>query len=427
MSGLFSQVGFANETITPPASTVGTSAVASVGVGAVNTLTFGSAHGLVAGSVMVLTGFTPAGWNGTWVVYTVPSATTLTFFTPTTLATPVTVFGTISASVYGSQVSSITAQAATITPAPSRFTTFVKESLKGQFGRIESAGMGANRRYQSSTRGVIDRQGAAGDLQFELESKGFGFWLKHLVGPVVTTGPSDSAFTHTASPPTTTQPPGMLGTSFNFQGTVVPVAGTSSELVKTYRGCKVVSWQLDFGVGQICNLTVNIDAQDELYNIVKATASYSTTPELLSFAGGVVQIAGTTWDVVRLGSIKCDLGYNAERRFVAANTLQREPAEEKMRVVTVELDGEFDNALTVYNKVATNTYSQTMAQLNLAFSGKILIGVTTFPSLTFNIPVARFDGDTPVTEGMALPTQHLTAKAMDTGMTAAYVTTDSTP
>lgn len=429
MSGLFAQIGAANETVVPPASTAGTSTAATIGgYPYVNAMTFGSAHGLVVGSTMVLSGYTAAAWNSTaaapWVVATVPTSTTLTFISTIPLGV-LSVHGTISASVYGSQVAAPVNGVSAIVPAPSRFWSFIKESMKLNNGRIESGTVGANRRVQSSTRGVVDRQGAAGDLQVELESKGFGFWLKHCVGPVVTTGPADSVYTHTASIPATL--PGMLGTSFNLQGTVVPVGGTNVELCKTYLGCKVVSWQLDFTVGGIATLTVNIDAQDESYTITKATAAYSSNPELLSFAGGSITIAGVQWDVVRSGSVKCDMGYNADRRFVRSSTLQREPAEEKLRVITVDIDGEFDNVLTVYNKYATGVYSQAMAALTLTFTGKILVGASSFPSLQINIPVARFDGDTPTTDGPVLPTQKLTAKAMDQGFQMIYVTADSTP
>ena len=425
MTGLLAQVGYANETVVPPVTTAGTSTAATIGgYPFVNLVTHGSSHGLPVGSVVTLSGYTPAAWNGTWVVTAVPSTTTWNFLSTTSLG-PVTVHGTIAASQYGAAISGNT-----ITPAPSRFTTFLKESMKLNAARIESAGVGANRRVQSSTRFVVDRQGAAGTLSVEVESKGFGFWLNKLVGPVVTTGPTDSAYMHTASF-ATGGPPGLLGNSFLFQGTVVAPGGPATELVKTYIGCKVTGWTVNFAVGQLLTIDVDIDAMDENYTITKATASYSANPELFSYAGATIQFAGTTWDVVKSGTIKADLGLAVDRRFARANTLQKEPAEQTMRVITVNLDGEFDNVLTAYNKYATSVASQTVAQLNLAFVGKILIGVSTYPSLTFNIPVARFDGDTPTTDGPGLPTQHVTAKALWDGstspLTMAYVTTDATP
>jgi hypothetical protein len=201
--------------------------------------------------------------------------------------------------------------------------------------------------------------------------------------------------------------------------------------VKTYIGCKVTSWEFDFAVGQLLTLKLNIDAMDELRNITKATASYPVNPELLSFAGATVQIAGTTWDVVTKGTLKCDMGYKADRRFARANTLQKEPAEEKFRQIDIDLEGEFDNVLTAYNRIADTTYANSVVQINLAFVGKILIGVTTFPSLTFNMSVAELQDETPVTDGPVIPVQKVKASALYDGtnspLTIAYVTTDATP
>lgn len=424
MSGIFAQVGFANETRTPPVSTSGSSAAASIGGSPyVNTLGFGSAHGLAVGDVITLAGYTASAWNGAWMVNSIPTANSLTFLSLASLGA-ISVHGTISASDYGSTISG-----ATITPAPSRFATFLKEDMRLQNGRIISQGIGANRRVQASTRGVVDRQGASGSLSVEVESKGFGFWLKHMVGPVVTTGPTDSAYTHTASFPTTL--PGMLGNSFNLQGTVVPVGGGGGELVKTYIGCKVTGWQLDFSVGQFVTVQLMIDAMDELRNITKATATYSASPELLAYTGGTIQIAGATWDVIEKGSVKVDLGYKLDRRYVRASTLKKEPAEANWRTVTVDLEGEFDNAIAAYNRYADTTYANALVQLNLAFVGQILIGASTYPSLTLNIPVSRLDGETPTTDGPGIPKQKVTAEAMYDGsnspLTIAYVTTDATP
>jgi tail tube protein len=427
MSGLFSQVGYADEVLVPPVSTAGTSVAGTIGgYPFINTLTFGSAHGLSVGDVMVLTGYTASAWNGTWMVATVPSATTLTFISTITLGT-LSVHGTISSSHYGSTVAGTA-----ITPAPARFTAFINESLKLVPERIESEGVGANRRVQLSTRGVLGKRSAAGDLKIEVESKGFGFWGKHFVGPVVTTGPTDSAYTHTFSFPSGAPVTnGRLGKSFNFQSPVVPIGGVNSELVKTYLGCKVASWQLDFEVGKLLIITANIVAMDEKRNIVKATASYAASPEPLSFAGGTIQIAGATWDTVKSGTVKVDLGLNLERWFTRASILRKEPAEEKMAAISVELNGEFTDVLTAYNRIEASAYANTIAQINLAFVGQILIGVSALPSLTFNIQAARLDGDTPTTDGAVLPVQKVTAKGLFDGtnspMTMAYVTTDSTP
>ncbi|MEZ5236814.1 MAG: hypothetical protein R2749_29595 [Acidimicrobiales bacterium] len=78
MSGLWSQFGAAVE---QRATTAATSS------GGVGTLTFSSAHGLRPGDIIVVAGATPSGWNGTYVVATVPTSITLTIATPSNPAT----------------------------------------------------------------------------------------------------------------------------------------------------------------------------------------------------------------------------------------------------------------------------------------------------------------------------------------------------
>lgn len=427
MSGIFSQVGYADEVLVPPVSTAGTSVANTIG-GApfINTVTHGSAHGLAVGDIATLAGYTAAAWNGAWMVASVPSSTTWTFISIASLGV-LSVHGTISSSHYGSTVAGTA-----VTPAPARFTSFISENVKLIPDRNESVAVGANRRVQSSTRGAIGKRSAAGDVKIEVESKGFGFWLKHLVGPVVTTGPTDSLFTHTASWPTGAPVTnGRMGKSFNLQTPVVPVGGIQSELVKTCLGGKVSGWEFNFATGELLTITVHTVFQDLKRNIVKAAATYAANPELLSFAGGTVVVGGATWDTVTSGSLKVDLGLKLDRWFTRANVRMKEPAEQTMAVITLDLDGEFTDVMTAYDQIEAAAYADTMAAINLAFVGSVLVGASSVASLTFNMAVARLDGDTPTTDGPVLPVQHVTAVAKFDGtnspLTAAYASADSTP
>ena len=61
--------------------------------GLVATATTASAHGLVRGDYVVISGATPTGYNGTFMIQSVPSITSFTYTIATTLSTPAT--GTI--------------------------------------------------------------------------------------------------------------------------------------------------------------------------------------------------------------------------------------------------------------------------------------------------------------------------------------------
>ena len=409
MSGILAQLGAADETVSPPVTTAG--AGSGSGVPFIATLTFGSAHGLKIGDTFTLAGYTPSTYNGTWVVATVPTSTTLTFFTTTLLATA-TVQGTITAASY-----------ATIT-TPSRFFEFNKSGLKLDMNRMESAGLRAATLVQRSDRWAIDRTGASGAIELEVQSKGFGFWLKYLLGIVATTGPTDSAFTHT----------GTIGTVTGKSATIqVGKPSTPAQFVHpfTYPGAKITSWSLKCSVKGIAILTITIDAQDEVTTVALAAASYPASTELLTFAGGAVTIGGTSWDVVTDITISCDMGLNADRRYQRSSTLQKEPIQEKFRNITFELAGDFDGLQTAYNRMASTSTAGAIASIVASWTGKSLIGVSTFPSLTATMANARFDGDSPTVDGPSLLTQKISGRALFDGSTSAlslaYVTLDSTP
>lgn len=408
MSGILSQVGFAEETQTTPAMS---SIAPSAGPPIIFTITFGSAHGLLPGDTITIAGATPSTYNGTWTIYQTPSSTTATVVTITQLAAN-TVPGTYTAGIYG--------RGGTV----DRFYDFVSEGMQGQFGRIESAGLRANNRVEKSDKWAINKMGAGGPLVLEVQSKQFGRILKHLMGTIATTGPTDSAFTHTASIGA------MLGKSLILQE---GIAFTQSQVVQpmTYPGVKIVDWTLSCAVDGVLLLSLTLDAMDEQISVVLAAASYPTSSELLTFAGGIVLIGGIEFDVSTF-SLKCTMGYKADRRFMRANTLQKEPAEAQMRDFSFDMTGEFTDLLQ-YNRFAAAKVAGALATLNVAWTAPTLIGAATFPSLTLNAPAARFDGNSQVVGGPDLVPLQLVGKLLNTpggtndACTLAYVTLDSTP
>ncbi len=82
-----------------------TTAVAATGTitatGATTTVTvnFAAAHGRIAGESVVIAGAVPTGYNGTYTIQTVPSATSFTYTTPTAVATANS--GTVTATTSG--------------------------------------------------------------------------------------------------------------------------------------------------------------------------------------------------------------------------------------------------------------------------------------------------------------------------------------
>ena len=258
-----------------------------------------------------------------------------------------------------------------------------------------------------------------------MRTKGFGLLLKHMLGSIATTGPTDSTFTHTASLAA------MQGLGLTYQKGVGLEQNTLVEPF-TYNGGKVTKWQLECALDGILMLKVSLDGQNETQATALAVAVYPSGDELLTFVGGSITIAGAVYDVIKKITITCDNTLAADRRFLRGSALQKEQMDASWRNIDVTIESEFQS-LTQYNRYAAATAAGTLAAVVATWTGPTLAGASTFPSLTVTMPACRFDGKTPVINGVGLLDQPLKAAVLNTAggtndaITLAYVTTDSTP
>lgn len=313
-----------------------------------------------------------------------------------------------------------------------RFLELADESMKLDIDRIESKALRAGNRATRTDRWAAGRRQAAGDLSFELASKGFGLPLGQCFGvdPVITT-PSgatntrDQTFTVTTSDNFNRSFTGQIGTP-DVDGTVQPF---------TYKGCKVVDWELTMENDGLGMLKMGTDAQDESTVIALASASYASSFELLYFSGGQMTIGGANVDARKV-SLKGKMSYATDRFFLRASTtaggatLKKEPIANDFMEITGELEIEF-SGLTHYNRFVTGT----TAAVVFAFQGSIIEaggGATVNPrfGLTVTLPNCRFDGETPDVKGADIVPITLPFKALYDGstslFTAVYRSTDTT-
>jgi hypothetical protein len=403
MSGILSQFGLAEELqVNTPAITGITSGPTGFNV------TFASAHGLLPGDTLVLAGFTPSAYNGTWSIAVVATTTTAAVLMTANPGTS-TVQGTYTASLYGRP------------QTPTRFFDFNTESLKLAMNRIESAGLRASTRVQRSDRWAVNKEGGAGDTTVEVQSRGFGVLFKQMLGTIATAGPTDSAYTHTA----TVGP--LTGHSFTTQ---VGKPFTPSQVVQpfTHHGMKIGKWELSSALDGLCELKLTWTYQDEDTTTALAVASYAVS-ELFSFAGATITIGGISIDVTKV-TITGDNKLADKRRYLRSSTLMKEPIEEGMRDYAFSVDLDFTD-LSHYQRYTSMTAAGAMAALTAAWTAPTLIGATTFPSLVVTCPVGRQDGETPNVTGPKLLVQSLPFKVLNNGSTSpvsiAYTTLDATP
>lgn len=298
-----------------------------------------------------------------------------------------------------------------------RFFEYISSSISGKYDRVEGEGQRSGSRLLRSDRFMPTAKGAEGDLKLEVLDKTFGFWLKHMLGQVATTGVGPYVHTGTVAD--------LRGKYFTLQQAVCADDGTLFPF--TYQGGKVKSFELSNSVDQVLQLSLSLDFQKENAGsgagaLALATPTYVAGSALLTFLGGAVTVGGASFAVSDI-SIKGDNSLKTDRWFLG-NT-KKEPLEENMREYTFELKGEFNN-LTQYNRVLSVTAAGAVAGIVATWTSP-----TAGSTLVATIPAARFDEAPVVPDGAKIVEQTLTGKILFDGtaspLTLAYTTADVSP
>ena len=302
-----------------------------------------------------------------------------------------------------------------------RFFEFNKWSVALDQARVESAGMRSGTRTARADRFEPYTKGAGGSFELDVPTKGFGFWLKHMLGTVVAGSVVDSNYTHTATEGT------LLGDMFTAQvNKPFHPAGTAQ--AHTYHGCKLTKWELACDVDGVLVFSGDIDAEDEDTSTGLASASYPSDYRVFSFAGASMTFAAGAVELKNF-KVGADLGLDVERRFLRGSTLKKEPTENAMRTYSWSADLEH-TSLANYDRYRSATRVGALAAIVATFNGPIAHAGTTLPQVTVTLPLARFDACKFDIEGPAGLMDSLSGVALsDTGspMTVTFRSTDITP
>jgi hypothetical protein len=137
-----------------------------------------------------------------------------------------------------------------------RFAEFLSESMQLETGRAESKALRTGQRVQRSDRFIPYITGVSGSVELEPLSKGFGFWLEHMLGQVATTGPVDGAYTHTASIAT------LCGKSFTMQANRPFGACGDTNQAFTWEGLKISKWELALDAEGLLTFSADLVGED---------------------------------------------------------------------------------------------------------------------------------------------------------------------
>jgi hypothetical protein len=296
-------------------------------------------------------------------------------------------------------------------------------TINPHYGFVESKGMRAGNLAARKDRRIRYKSHADGKLVIPVMSKGFGRWPKRMLGTVGTAGPTDSAYTHTGTMGS------LLGDGFTGQINKPFHPGDTDHVVTCF-GTKVPKWKMSDSAANDDPLKVEMDIDAVSFDVdtALAAASYpSGTVEPLAFVGGAVTIGGDAV-IVTDWSLECDQKLMTNRRGIRSSALRREQAQEAVPEIKWEVGMDWEDAAQ-YNRFAAALASGATAQIVLTYTAFVLIGATTYPSLTITIDEASFD-----MHETSDPSAPLTQKFGGSGLydgsaspiTLAYVTADAT-
>ncbi len=264
-----------------------------------------------------------------------------------------------------------------------RFFEYESEGIEESYGRTQGDPLRVGSGFVRSDRFTPYFEGAAGNVQMSVLTKGFGFWLRHMMGgTVATSGPAESTvYTHSVTEGD------LFGDSFTLQVNR-PFHPSGTNQAFTYAGCKVTDWTISNAVDGNLLLELGIDAASVSTATALATASYPTGMEPLTWAGGLVTIGGTNVDVTEV-SVKVDNGLKTDRRFIRQGTAKKEQTAARRKAeFSLKLDFE---SLAMRTYVASATAAGARATFSATWRGPSLLGTTIYPEFTITAPVARFD------------------------------------
>jgi len=269
---------------------------------------------------------------------------------------------------------------------PTRFFEFESEGIEETEGRTEGEHLRPGSGYQRSDRHTPYFKGAAGPLVLPVMTKGFGFFLPHLMGGTVgTTGPAETTvYSHTVAEGD------LYGNSFTCQLNR-PFHPSGTDQAFTYSGGKIPEWELANAVDGNLMLTLTTDfAAVDTDTEPMAAVSYPTGMDNFTWAGGVVSIGGVDYDVDEF-ALKVNNGLNVERRKIRANTMKKEPTAGR-RSATFSIKADFES-MTQRARAHATTKAGNLAAITGTWEGPAIVtGATTLkPQLKVTMTACRFD------------------------------------
>lgn len=308
---------------------------------------------------------------------------------------------------------------ATATTTGMRFREFTSESMELETENIQSEGIDAGNlamRRDMEAR-VVTRQ-AAGDVEFDMPTKGAGLWWQSMIGSWAASAPTQL--------PTVSgvyrqihvmDPIGAAESSLTIQK---GVPGTDGTIIPfTYNGCVCTGWEVGAKVGEFLHAKVSYDAQDERTPASLPNAGLAAATVVLpgqdgglfhfaqgtAYTGATVSLTSGIWSVdsaaalsnVTEFSIKQDIPRRTDRIFIGTNGLKAQQIPNGKREGSGSLSQEFAGQ-TQYQKFVNGE----LFALSLEFIGPVVGLTTEHARMKILLTSVAYEGESPKVDGYDL-------------------------
>lgn len=312
--------------------------------------------------------------------------------------------------------------------APTRAYEIISEDFRGKYPRVEAEALSAYP-VARSDRYAVNNKGAAGTLNLEPMSKGFGDLLAFMMGGTVATATVETGvFRHTAT----------IGSLVGKALTMQVARPDESDTLRpwTYEGGKVTNFEFSNQVDQTLRCSLGMDFERESnpdtpagnYTLTALNALTISAMEILQWQGGTVTLDGSPIEAADL-SFRVDNSLNVDRYFINQAQTKKEPKVDGKRTIEFGFRTPYnDNGF--WEKVSSATNAGANGALVAEWKGLTLIGATQYPGIKITVPYARFDEGGPVVAGPSMLEQTISGRGLwngtDSAITIEYTSTDAT-
>lgn len=298
---------------------------------------------------------------------------------------------------------------------PTRRLEFTEETLAWNKNIKQSAGLKVGSRVPRSSRRVIPTADGAGDVTFDLASKGMGIIWRALLGVGASTVVSGSTYQQVfnfgdSSPDSMTIQKGLV----RADGTVDAYS---------FLGCMATSWELSIPNGDIASLKTSWDAADIAVDETYVAAAYPTTPNLFHFANAEIYtgtltaptataLASATAPVAGVRSFSVSNNNNPDvGRFNLGGGGRKDQALQGMGEIAGSMDIEYTT--TDFRDAVLD--DSPMTALVTLTAGSLSTGLET---LQIALPCIKFDNELAKSNGGNLILQNMNYVALDNEVAA---------